>query len=289
MKIDISSLQEEAVPERRATNGDVEIAYWVYGEGVPLLLLTGLAMPASTWGPMPSFLAKRGYQAIVMDNRDCGRSTVCETAEYSIADMASDALAVLDDLGIDKTYLVGISMGGFIAQELTLQHPNRVRRLMLMSTGPGIGGGVPPETELIDAIFGDSIPEDPTEASREVIRLLTGPGWAEANPRLVKFAINKRLGEPSDLASMGRHWMASATYSSWDRLDEIKCPVLLIHGESDRMIPVGNGENLAGRIPQCEFVKLPGAGHLVPLERPGELLAAIDRFFPLIPEEAGSA
>lgn len=268
---------EDEVPVRRIRNGDIEVAYWSYGEGKPLMLVTGVGMAASSWGPLPSALARRGYQAIVMDNRDCGMSSVCE-GDYTITDMAEDAALVLDDLGVSRTYLLGISMGGFIAQELALNHPDRVERLMLLATGPGIGGGVPPETELMDAIFNSPPDEESREATTRIISLLAGPGWAENNRRLVRFAVSRM---PSDISEMGRHWIASASFSSWDRLDQLKCPVLIAHGTADRLIPPGNGEALASKLSQAEFIKLEGAGHLLPLERPRELMEAISRFFPL--------
>lgn len=276
--LEAATAAEEAAQVRHVSNGDVDIAYWSYGQGPPLMLVTGVGMAARSWGPLPSLLARRGYQAIVMDNRDCGMSSVCEGMDYTISDMAGDAALVLDDLGIDKTYLLGISMGGFIAQELALTYPERIERLMLLATGPGIGGGLPPETELMDAIFNPPADEKPQEATSRIIGLLAGPGWAEKNQRLVRFAVSRM---PNDIAEMGRHWIASATFSSWDRLDQLECPVMIMHGTADRLLPFGNGESLASKLPQAEFIPLEGAGHLLPLERPRELIAAIDRFFPL--------
>jgi len=283
LEIQKESDNQQAVPARRVVNGDVEIAYWVYGTGQPLMLLTGLAMPAITWGPLPALLGRQGYQAIVMDNRDSGISSVCDGMDYAISDMASDCAAVLDDLGIRETYLLGISMGGFIAQEFALSHPERIERLMLLATGPGIGGGLPPETELMDAFFNPPSGEDQGQASTRLISLLSGPGWAEKNKRLVRFAVSRL---PDDIAEVARHWVASATFSSWDRLEELKCPVLIMHGDSDSLIPLGNGENLAQRIPKAQLIKLEGAGHLIPLERPGDLVKAISTFFPLPPKQS---
>ncbi|MGH2773563.1 MAG: alpha/beta fold hydrolase [Actinomycetota bacterium] len=288
LDLDPGLLKHVPPPALVADSGGLEIAFWSFGSGDPLMLITGLGMPAATWGPLPSVLSSKGYQTIVMDNRDCGTSGVCDD-EYTITEMAADAMAVLDALGIEKTYLLGASMGGFIAQEMTISHPHRVERLMLISTGPGIGGGIPPETEVMTAIF-NSMDEDPTEVTRNVVGLLTGPGWAEKHPRLMKFAINQKLVDAANMANVERQWTASATFSSWDRLDQIRCPVMILHGDADLLVPVGNGEALASRIPQAGFLKLSGVGHILPLERPAELLNAIGGFFPtgiLRPSRAG--
>ena len=130
----------------------------------------------------------------------------------------------------------------------------------------------------MDSFFNPPPDEDHRQATTRMVTMLAGPGWAEKNKRLVRFAVSRI---PGDVSEVARHWVASATFSSWDRLDQLKCPVLIMHGDSDSLIPLGNGENLASRIPQAELIKLAGAGHLIPIERPAELMNAIERFFPI--------
>lgn len=264
--------------EGRAFNGEVEIAYWVRGEGVPLLMIAGLAVPASAWGPLPHKLARLGYRTIVIDNRDSGASSSCGDIEYSIADMAADVVAVLDDLGLESTNVLALSLGGFIAQELALNHPQRVGRLMLISSGPGVGG-VPPDTELLIAMF-DNDGLGPEATTRKMVEMLAGPGWAEANGRLVNLVVRKRLRDPFDEQAFGRQWIAAMGFSSVDRLGLLKVPTLLLHGEQDMLIPIGNGRTLAAGIPGATLVSIAGAGHLLPMERPAQILEAIQNFFP---------
>jgi pimeloyl-ACP methyl ester carboxylesterase len=278
VKVEESPIVRAAALEGRARAGGIEIAYWVRGEGVPLLMIAGLAVPASAWGPLPQRLAKEGYRTIVIDNRDSGRSSTCEGLEYAIADMAGDVVAVLDDLGLDSTNVLALSLGGFIAQELALGHPERVEKLMLISSGPGVGG-VAPDTELLIAMF-DNDGLGPETTTRKVVELLAGPGWAEQNQRLVNLAVRKRLRDPFDEDAFGRQWIAAMGFSSVDRLSEIGVPTLLLHGMEDVLIPYGNALTLNAKIPQSELVGLAGAGHLLPMERPAETIDAIRRFFP---------
>lgn len=265
--------------ERRVGNGDVEIAYWVHGDGAPLTLLMGLATTAAAWGPLPGLLGSQGFKVIVIENRDTGLSSPSPSG-YTIADMAGDVAAVLDQEGVSRTGVLGISMGGFIAQELALTHPSRVSDLMLISSGPGIGGGVAPEPEIMVELFGLTMIDDPSARLRRTIELLSGPGFAAANPGVVDAAVAiGALGAGADYEALARQWTAIAAFSSWERLDRIDVPTLILHGDKDPLVPLGNGQNLASRIAGSQLVVLEGAGHLLPLERPVETAGYIFEFF----------
>lgn len=279
MKLEDAPQVKPVVTQARAVNGDIELAYWVRGQGVPLLMIAGLAVPGSAWGPLPLKLAKLGYMSIVVDNRDSGRSSTYKGEEYSIADMAGDMIAVLDDLGLESTNVIALSMGGFIAQELALAVPDRIRKMMLISTGPGVGG-YPPDSELLIAMF-DNDGLGPEATTRKVVEMLSGPGWAESNPRLVSLAVRKRLRDPYDEEAFGRQWIAAMGFSSIDRLEQMRVPTLLLHGEQDVLIPFKNGETLATGIPDAKLVSMEGAGHLLPMERPAETMQTIQDFFPI--------
>lgn len=272
----------DSVPERRIKRpGNVEIAYWVHGEGTPLLLLTGLGTPALSWGPFPALLSQQGYQAIVVDNRDCGNSTPCEGIEYSIKDMADDAVAVLDDLEIDEAYVLGISMGGMIAQEVALNHSSRVRRLMLLATTPGGPEHVQADPTFLVDIFAMPQGEDQKEWTTRTLGQLMGPGFAERNREIMEQAAEMRIQHGSDPAEFSRQWQAIMSFGSWDRLPQINVPTLVVHGKADPLVPFPNGEKLASRIPGAELVAIDGVGHFVPLEAAAETFTAVARFFPV--------
>lgn len=272
----------DAVPERRVSRPDgVEIAYWVIGEGTPLLLITGLGTPAASWGPFPQVLADQGYKVIIVDNRDCGNSSSCEGIGYTIADMANDAVAALNDLGIDKTYLLGISMGGMIAQEVILNHPERITRLMLLATTPGAPAHVSADGAFLTEVFTPSPNEDTKAWTNRTLGMLMGPGFADGNPEIMSRMADIRVARGSDPAQFSRQWQAIMGFGAWDRLTEVEAPTLVVHGIDDPLVPYPNGEKIASRIPGAELVSLPGVGHFVPLEAPAETLQAIVGFLPV--------
>jgi 3-oxoadipate enol-lactonase len=263
----------------------IKIAYWDVGEGIPILLIIGLGTPAESWNVLPSILAAQGYRAVVVDNRDCGRSSPCEGIDYDIVDMAEDAIAVLDHLEITSAHVVGISMGGMIAQELVVNHPERVDKLVLMATMPGRPAAVSANAEVLGSLFSRQTGDQVTDLAFTLGRLM-GPGFAERNQELVRTLAETRLEVGSDAAAFSRQWQAILRFGAWDRLHEVKAPTLVIHGKEDPLVPFPNGELIASRIPGAELLALDGVGHFVPLEAPQETFQAVLRFLPAKTPEA---
>lgn len=279
MSGDVKQMEVGSVEMHKVMHDGIEIAYWVHGEGAPLLVLTGLATAAASWGPLPSLLGSQGYKAIVVENRDAGFSGRA-TDGYEIRDMAADAVAVLDALGIERTYVLGISLGGMIAQEIALGFPERVERLVLIATDPGNPVRVSGSPEWWGSFL--SVPsQDPHTYMKTIITMMTGEGFGEHNPGLIENSALRRLnGNTSDAGAFGRQAMASVTFSAADRLKELDVPTLIIHGEQDPMIPFENAKTLAALIPNAELVAIADCGHLVPLEAPSETIGALMRFLP---------
>lgn len=262
--------------QRRVTHDGVDIAYWVHGEGTPLVLLIGLGVAAAAWGPLPMLLSQGGYQVISMDNRDAGMSSSA-AGPYSIGDMADDVIAVLDDSGVGRTNLLGLSMGGAIAQQVAIGHPERVDRLMLVSTLPGGDGRVPAETAFLERLFA-------AKDTATSIGIQAAPGFAEEHPGIIG-ALAARWQEGADPSRFARQWDAIVSFDDWEGLSSIGCPTLILHGGLDQFVPPGNAYNLASRIPDAKVQLLDGVGHLIALERPFEFVEAITRFFPLDKED----
>lgn len=257
----------------------IKIAYWDIGDGVPLLLITGLGTPAESWDVLPSILTSQGYRSVVVDNRDCGRSSPCEGIDYDIFDMAEDAVAVLDHLGIDRAHVLGISMGGMIAQELVINHPERVEKLILIATTPGSPAGIPPDSSVLSNLF-SSPTGDPVADTAKMLGMLMGSGFAERNQDLIRVMAELRMKMGSDSGAFARQWAAIMRFGSWERLANVNVPTLIIHGREDPLLPFGNGEKIASKIPAAELVALDGVGHFVPLEAPQETFQAILQFLP---------
>ncbi|AKT40004.1 alpha/beta fold hydrolase [Chondromyces crocatus] len=256
--------------------GDLDIHYQVFGEGEPVLLIMGLGTRGDSWTPMAQALAGSGYQAIQFDNRDIGWSSLVEHPQYEIADMAEDALGLLDHLGLDQVHLVGISMGGMIAQQLLTTHPARFRKAVLLATWAGGRDVVASPPELLAPALTPGLDHD--TAQRRLLTAIAAPGFIDAHPELLAMVLEASRKRPASPAAVARQLAAVLRWSSWDKLPEVTTPTLVIHGDHDPLIPLANGQRIAERIPGARLLVLPGVGHLVPMEAPRETFTAIQRF-----------
>jgi 3-oxoadipate enol-lactonase len=255
--------------------------YWdEQGQGEPVLLIMGLAYPSQMWHRTRPLLASR-YRTLAFDNRGIGRSDVPQ-GPYPIALMASDAAAVLDAAGVESAHVFGVSMGGMIAQEFALQYPARVRSLVLGCTAAGGPTAVRAEPEAIQMLMRREKMR-PEQAAEAAVPFIYDP----ATPR-------ERIDE--DLA-IRRPWFPSPEgyaaqlqgilgWEAYRRLNQIVAPTLVIHGESDRLIPPGNANLIAERIPGAKLVMIPHASHLFLTDQTEVSHHAILQF---LNEQAGSA
>lgn len=260
-----------------ASADGAKLHYEVSGEGSDtLLLIMGLGGHASEWGE--AFLAplRQRFRVVCMDNRGIGRSET-EHASWSMRDMANDACAVLDAVGAVKAHVLGISMGGMITQTLGLEHPERVRRLILMSTSFGGAESVGPEPAAI-ALFalGPLVPL--AEQRRQTLRTITAPGFAEQNPELVERLVQDRVATPTKGRVFKAQLEAILQSDRSQRVTQLHAPTLVIHGTHDSLIPVDNGKLLVARIPGAELLLLPHCGHMPHVEQPVQLTQGILRF-----------
>jgi pimeloyl-ACP methyl ester carboxylesterase len=247
--------------------------YWEeHGSGEPLLLIMGLGYPLDMWHRTVPVVSKH-YRTIVFDNRGAGRSGA-PPGPYSMAMMAGDAAAVLDTAGLTSAHVFGISMGGMIAQELTLAHPARVRKLVLGCTGCGGEKAVRAEPEATAMLLNRA--------------RMTAEEAVEAAVPFVYHPHTPRERIEEDLAIRRRTLPAAEAYTaqlqailgwqSYDRLGQVTAPVLVIHGENDRLVPAGNGKLIADTIRGARWVLLPEASHLFTTDQPERAHAEILRF-----------
>src|SRR5829696_4246369 len=251
------------------------IHLWWEEEGVgdPLLLIMGLGATLEWWARLRPSLAAR-YRIILFDNRGVGRSDV-PPGPYSIPAMADDAAAVLDAAGVRSAHVFGLSMGGYVAQELILRDPRRVRSLILGCTSCGGREAVRAETEVVSAL-GARARMTREDAARGMVPYT----FDASTPR-------DRIEE--DLAMRLRANVTNAGYfaqfdavRAWggahQRLAQIAAPTLVIHGETDRLVPPDNSRILARGIPNARLVMLPNASHIFPTDQPAATRAAILAF-----------
>jgi pimeloyl-ACP methyl ester carboxylesterase len=236
-------------------------------EGAPaVLLVMGLAYPAAMWFRIVPALAER-YRVLRVDNRGAGHTGDVPGAPYTVETMAGDCLAVLDEVGVRQAHVVGISMGGLMAQEIALTAPDRVRSLCLMSTHPGIAHAVmnPEALALVTAGRANMTPQEAAEASIPF-------NYAPSTPRE---RIEEDWAVRFPLACSPEGYMAQVQgtlpWSRYDDLPRIAVRTLVVHGELDALVPLDNARTIADRIPGAELVVLPDANHVVMTDQPEQL------------------
>jgi pimeloyl-ACP methyl ester carboxylesterase len=235
----------------------VRLSYEVHGAGEPLLLVMGQGSDHHGWDPVLEDFARR-FRVIVYDHRGTGLSEKpCEPA-YTTQMLAADAIGLLDHLGIERAHVYGISMGGRICQWLAIDYPERVGAVVLGCTTPGDAHGVKRPAE-VDAKMRNR-PADPEEAATFLAEEMVSPGWLAAHSEYLAF-LRERARNPIPEYARCLHYAASQGHDAWERLTEIRAPVLVIHGTQDRINPTANAELLARRIPGAELRLIEGGRH----------------------------
>jgi 3-oxoadipate enol-lactonase len=241
--------------------GEIKLNYDTFGAGDPLLLIMGFGAPGIAWMPVLPMLS--GFKCIYFDNRGIGNSEK-PSGPYTIPVMAEDAANLLDALGVDSAKVYGVSMGGMIAQELALRHPGKVSRLVLGCTSSGGPSAVQPSVETIASLLTAMklMPTDPDRAFDILLPVVHPPDFLAAHPEVKQMALlGASIMPPTPPEVIDRTVDGITKFDSYDRLPEIKCPVLIVHGERDILIKPANADVLKSRIPQAELFMIPNAGH----------------------------
>jgi pimeloyl-ACP methyl ester carboxylesterase len=245
-----------------ATSSGTRIFWEEAGAGEPLLLIMGLGYSHEMWHRTLPVVSAR-YRTILFDNRGVGKSDVPPGA-YSVAQMAADAAAVLDAAGIARAHVFGVSMGGMIAQEFALNYPERVNRLVLGCTACGGPNSVSAERKVLDILMARATmtPDEGAEAMVPYIYDASTP-----RQRIDEDLAIRRLNYPQAAGYMGQV-QAILAWSTFDRLAGIRAPTLIIHGETDQLVPPENARILAQHIAGSRLVMLPHASHIFVTDQP---------------------
>lgn len=263
----------------KAKVNDIELYYEVHGGGTPLVLISGLGYSMWQWHLMVPYLEKY-FQVITLDNRGVGQSDK-PAGPYSASILAKDTIGLLDALTIDRAIIMGHSMGGFIAQAITLEYPERAGKLILASTNFGGPRHVPVTPEAM-AVLSD-VTSDPVTRFKNGLGVSTAPGWAEKNPEMIQKWIEWRIANPIEPV----HYQAqfaiglallpeAAAYEN--KLPNVSVPTLILFGAHDKVVPAANADLLAKKIPGSQICILPDAGHFFPIEVPEEAAQAVIQF-----------
>jgi pimeloyl-ACP methyl ester carboxylesterase len=267
------SCAEVTVPDLQIRPG-LSLNYRLSGpEGAPVLtLITGLGGLQEGWfRQVPHF--EQQWRVLTFDNRGAGRSGVLDVPT-TIHDMAEDVVLLLDALQIRETHVFGVSMGGKIAQELALQHPERVISLILGCTTAGDATRVEGEAS---GLRGAATATE-AEWTERLIPLLFGKAYRERNAGSMKAFARSRARNPQNPVGFARQWEAYRSFDSWDRLPELRHRTLVITGDEDTATHPDNSRQLAERIPGARLALIRGAGHSFHIEEADETNRVVESF-----------
>lgn len=275
----------------------ISICYEESGQGDPLLLVMGLGGQLVDWpAEFVDALVARRFRVIRFDNRDIGLSTEFSWTPpnrramlgnmvrprdlevgYRLTDMASDAAGLLDVLGIEQAHVVGMSMGGMIAQTMTIEHPHRVRSLtsIMSNTGDRRNGGINPKVMMKILRAPKVSRAEAPEHNTEMYSLWAGSSWDRAN-----HLAQNRLAVDRSFRPQGVERQTAAIAASPDRteaLGRITAPTLVVHGLEDKLVVPSGGTATAAAITHSRLLMFPDMGHDLPRTRDAEICDAIRR------------
>ena len=251
------------------------IAWERHGAGAPLLLIHGLGYARSGWEPVLPGLAER-FDVVVFDNRGIGESDA-PPGPYTVSEMAADAARVLDDAGVERAHVVGTSLGGMVAQELALTHPERVDRLVLACTTPG-GPGAYPMPATTVALLAEAPTLAPAVALRRFVENALAARTVETRPEVVERILTHRLATRQAPEAWAAQAAAGATFDASDRLSTVAAATLVQHGTDDVVVDPRNADLLAALVPDARLEWFPGTGHLYFWEEPDRFVTSVSSF-----------
>jgi pimeloyl-ACP methyl ester carboxylesterase len=269
---------------------DIQIYYEVKGEGFPLVMINGLSDNLDCWDPRLIEALSKKFKLVLFDNRDVGRTDVSDR-EYAMKLFADDTAGLMNSLGISKAHILGISMGGMIAQELVLNYPEKVAKLVLCSTGSQwcfsqevsrimlAVDELPPEelTKMILSLkVASDFPSDFLKQQPFAVICFTSD-FVKEQPDLANLVFQRSAEHPISKEGWRRQLNAIRGFKSYERLQQIKVPTLVLHGRKDIEIPPENGSILAKAIPNARLVYLEKSAHYL-AEETREVIKVLTEF-----------
>jgi 3-oxoadipate enol-lactonase len=254
----------------KALVNGINIFYKVQGSGEPLILIMGLGGECGDW-VLQLRAFKKYYRVITFDNRGVGKSDK-PGEPYTVKTMADDTVGLMDYLEIDKAHLLGVSMGGMVAQEVAINHPERVRKLILVSTNAGRDekGRHSPGFLKAMGLKEDFSDEDIVSADiGKVMASLNAHAFSGGAIKLMAVPYCWVRGKLFGIKGLKGQFEAAMTHSTRDRLHMIRAPTLVMAGSEDRIVPSGSADVLASRIPNARLVKIEGGSHTIVAEKRG--------------------
>ncbi len=259
----------------KAKVNDFNLYYEIHGEGFPLLMIQGLSENVYWWdAPLIEELSK-SFKIIIFDNRDVGRSDKTE-GEFTCKMMADDTVGLMDALDINKAHILGHSMGGFISQELVLNYPERVERLILCSSS--CGGSKAPliNPKTLRYLMKLSRREHTRKLIEEEVPHMFADDFIKNNPEYIDKKIDDILIIPTGPNVVKRQ--LNMRFNSYRRLKNITVPTLILHGKKDIILPPGNAEIFAEKISGAKLIYFENSAHMLFMEEPEKFIEIVLEF-----------
>jgi len=259
---------------------DIELAYEIQGSGLPLVLISGVGYGSWFWHKIVPGLEEH-YQVVTFDNRGAGGSDK-PIGPYTVSTMAADTAGLFDALGIKDAYVLGHSLGGFIAQELIVTRPELVSKLILASTNYGGQQVIPITSEAMEVLTNRQ--GDPLELVKRGISIACAPGFAEKQLDIVQELVTYRFTNPvpplqyQAQVAAGAGMAALTEKQVAENMAAIQVPTLILFGEFDMVVPPGNANLMAAKIANAEVKIIPATGHIFPIEDPETTVNTIHEF-----------
>lgn len=274
----VGSQNIQDIQVKKVHVGDIDIAYKTFGRGDPILLISGSGNVMDVW---PTHFLKElasNHTVIIFDNRGVGNTTV-GTRPLSIAQFANDTVGLLNALDIQRTDVLGFSMASFIAQQLTLVHPERVNRLVLYGASCG-GHESIPQTQEVTKIISDHV-NNRSQDAEAFLSVTFPPEWIRANPNLETFPKTNEIILFTTVVkqfNVVEDWLSRNWSGVCNQLQNISIPTLIITGAEDVAVPAANSLILVQKIPSAWLVQIKGAGHGLMYQYPEEFSEIVKTF-----------
>jgi pimeloyl-ACP methyl ester carboxylesterase len=257
------------------TVGNVDIHYEVYGNGEPLVLIPGFAAGEWIWFKDVAPLATK-FKVVTFDPRGIGQSSY-ESEPLTMRLLADDTAALLHGLGIEQAHVLGVSFGGFVAQEFALAYPEATRTLSLCCTSFGGPNHISPSMDILTAVLSTNGFNTDERIRRNLLPAFS-PDFVRSHPDDVEEVIKLRMANPVVEEAYRSQLKAGIGFDAESRVNAIKAPTLVFSGDADRIVPVQNSRNLAERIPGARLRLVEAGSHLFFIEQPDEFNRTVVEF-----------
>ena len=268
------SINLNSIETKKIHVDDIDVAYKMFGNGSPILLINGFSAPLDFWDPTVIAKLASNHTVITFDNRGIGNTT-SGIRQFSIKQFADDTSRLMEELKIKKADILGWSMGGMIAQEVALSNPDKVDKLIIYASTCGTNQSVAPSPEVVDIFSNQS--GNTMEMLQRFLPLLFPEHWRNTNPSFIE-----QLPKSSEVSSIQTLKLQTGAIINWtgtcDRLGNMTQPTMVLVGTDDILTVPANSILMAEKIPASWLVQIKGGGHAVMMQYPDKFSKIVDTF-----------